>query len=62
MRGGRWKGRTPNKSRRGWREIGGGEKGGMGESRNGQPRVLGIRKKGTCWSCERRPRGAERGM
>ena len=26
----------------------------MGESRNGQPKVLGIRKKGTCWSWERR--------
>ena len=62
MRGGRRKGRTPNRSRRGCREIGGGWKGGMGESRNGQPKVLGIRKKGTCWSCERRPRGAERGM
>ena len=39
-----------------------GEKGGMGESRNGQPRVLGMRKKGTCWSCERRHLGVERGM
>ena len=47
MRGGSKKGRTPNRSRRGCREIGGGWKGGMGESRNGQPNVLGIRKKGT---------------
>ena len=46
MRGGSRKGRTPNRSRRGCREIGGGWKGGMGESRNGQPKVLGIRKKG----------------